>query len=103
MASTRGKLAGLLAAPLLGDLKKQLDYEQYGGAPLLGVRGVSIIAHGRSSATAIVNACAAAKRAVDGRLVELIGKAMENEVPSERAADDPDESAAPVVEQGGSP
>jgi glycerol-3-phosphate acyltransferase PlsX len=38
------------------DFKKRVDYSEYGGAPLLGVRGVCIICHGRSHANAIKNA-----------------------------------------------
>ena len=45
-----------------------LDYSTYGGAPLLGVRGVSVICHGRSSARAIKNAIAVAARAVGRHL-----------------------------------
>jgi glycerol-3-phosphate acyltransferase PlsX len=50
-----------------------LDYSTYGGAPLLGVRGVSVICHGRSSARAIKNAIAVAARAVGRHLSEHIG------------------------------
>ena len=49
----------------LGSLKRQLDYAEYGGAPLLGVNGVVIIAHGSSSAKAIKNAVKVAARFVD--------------------------------------
>lgn len=76
MSTTRGKLAGLLAAPLFAEVKGRLDYEEYGGAPLLGVRGVSIIAHGRSNARAIANAVRAAHDAVTGRLIERIARVM---------------------------
>jgi len=54
-----GDMAGL------GSLKRQLDYAEYGGAPLLGVNGVVIIAHGSSSAKAIKNAVKVAGRFVD--------------------------------------
>lgn len=46
-------------------LKKQIDYSEYGGAPLLGVNGVVIISHGRSNAKAIKNAIRAAKKEVE--------------------------------------
>lgn len=49
-----------------------LDYSAYGGAPLLGVNGVSIIAHGKSSARALKNAVLVAARAADARLDEHI-------------------------------
>ena len=81
MRTTRGKAAGMLARPLLRDLKRRLDYEEYGGAPLLGVQGVSIIAHGRSGARAIANAVGAAYRAVDGALTERIAGALQEGAP----------------------
>jgi hypothetical protein len=46
----------LLARPSLRDFKKRLDYSEYGGAPLLGVKGVAIVSHGSSNGTAIKNA-----------------------------------------------
>lgn len=49
----------------LANLKQKLDYSEYGGAPLLGVQGVVIIAHGRSDANAICNAVGVAKRMID--------------------------------------
>jgi glycerol-3-phosphate acyltransferase PlsX len=58
------------------EVVKRLDYSEYGGAPLLGVRGVSIIAHGRSSARAIKNAIRAAVRAVDTNMSEHIGRQL---------------------------
>jgi glycerol-3-phosphate acyltransferase PlsX len=53
------------------------DYSDYGGAPLLGVRGVSIISHGSSSPRAIKNAIGVALRAVETRMVEHIGRRLE--------------------------
>ena len=50
-----------------------LDYSTYGGAPLLGVRGVTIICHGRSPARAIRNAIGVARRAVENHLSQHIG------------------------------
>jgi glycerol-3-phosphate acyltransferase PlsX len=55
---------------------KHLDYSEVGGAPLLGVRGVSMICHGKSSSRAIKNALKAAARAVDSRMDEHIGRRM---------------------------
>jgi glycerol-3-phosphate acyltransferase PlsX len=55
------KLGALLSKPAFMQLKKRLDYSEYGGAPLLGLRGVSIICHGRSSSNAIKNAIRVAK------------------------------------------
>jgi glycerol-3-phosphate acyltransferase PlsX len=56
---------------------RHLDYSEHGGAPLLGVKGVSIIAHGKSSPRAIKNALKAASRAVTSGMNELIGQRLE--------------------------
>ncbi len=65
--------AGLaLLAPALKDLKKTTDWQQYGGAPILGFDRVCIKAHGRSSARAIKNALKVADKAVQTKLVEAI-------------------------------
>ena len=48
-----------------------------GGAPLLGVKGISIISHGKSDARAIKNAIKAATRAVDSRMNEHIGRRLQ--------------------------
>jgi glycerol-3-phosphate acyltransferase PlsX len=53
------------------------DYSDYGGAPLLGVRGVSIISHGSSSPRAIKNAIGVALRAVETRMVDHIGRRLD--------------------------
>ena len=53
---------------------KELDHSEHGGAPLLGVRGVSIIAHGASSERAIKNALKVALRAVESHMNEHIGR-----------------------------
>jgi len=50
------KVGALLTQQSFRALKRKLDYSEYGGAPLLGVRGVSIICHGRSNSNAIKNA-----------------------------------------------
>jgi glycerol-3-phosphate acyltransferase PlsX len=65
----------LLAAglrPAFRALRRRLSYEEYGGAPLLGVNGVCIVAHGRSTPYAMQNAMRAGARAVQLRLVERI-------------------------------
>ncbi|MEI6512151.1 MAG: phosphate acyltransferase PlsX [bacterium] len=66
-------------------LKKRLDYEEYGGAPLLGVNGVCIIAHGRSGPKAIRSAILEGAKAVEGGLIEAMAascKAASLEEPS---------------------
>jgi len=67
-----GKLGTLLLFNNLKRFKKDLDYSEYGGAPLLGVNGVVIISHGRSNAKAIKHAIRAAKTEVERKVNEKI-------------------------------
>jgi glycerol-3-phosphate acyltransferase PlsX len=64
-ADLRAKTGALLLRPAFQRLKEAFDYEEYGGAPLLGVDGVCMICHGSSSARAIKNAVLAARRVID--------------------------------------
>jgi phosphate acyltransferase len=57
----RRRLGGLLAKSAFDGLKKRMDYSEYGGAPLLGVKGGCIVCHGRSNAKAIKNAIGLAR------------------------------------------
>jgi phosphate acyltransferase len=61
---------------LLGRAVRHLDYSAHGGAPLLGVKGVSIISHGKSSPRAIKNAVLLGARAVETRMNEHIGRRL---------------------------
>ena len=72
-ASTRGKLGGLLIRPAARRLRHQLDPDTYGGAYLLGLRGLAVIAHGNSSQTAIANAIRLAARGVEHDVVGRLG------------------------------
>jgi glycerol-3-phosphate acyltransferase PlsX len=56
---------------------RQLDYSEHGGAPLLGVNGVSIISHGKSSPRAIKNAINVAVQAIETRMDEHIGRRLQ--------------------------
>ena len=58
------KVGAMLAKPAFDEVKKRLDYREYGGAPLLGVDGVVIVGHGRSDAKAIRNGIQVAAQAV---------------------------------------
>jgi glycerol-3-phosphate acyltransferase PlsX len=70
-------LIGLLfLAPSLKRFRKKFDYDEVGGAVLLGVDGVSIIAHGSASATAMKSAIRTAVRAVEGDMVGKIAAAL---------------------------
>jgi len=57
----RARLGAALSREAFRRLKKRMDYSEYGGAPLLGLRGASIICHGRSNGNAIKNAIRVAK------------------------------------------
>ena len=68
-ATPTGKLGGLLIRPAARRLRHRLDPDTYGGAYLLGLRGLAVIAHGNSSRTAIANAIRLAARGVDRDVV----------------------------------
>ena len=68
-ATAPGKLGGLLIRPAARRLRHRLDPDTYGGAYLLGLRGLAVIAHGNSSRTAIANAVRLAARGVEHDVV----------------------------------
>jgi len=68
-ATTAGTLGGLLIRPASRRLRARLDPDTYGGAYLLGLRGLVVIAHGNSSPTAIANAIRLAARGVEHDVV----------------------------------
>ncbi|MGH7369706.1 MAG: phosphate acyltransferase PlsX [Candidatus Methylomirabilaceae bacterium] len=67
-----GTVAALLARGAFRRFKKRVDYTEYGGAPLLGVKGVCVISHGRSTAKAIKNAIRVAAECAESRVIEHI-------------------------------
>jgi glycerol-3-phosphate acyltransferase PlsX len=71
-ASLRGRLGGLLIRPGAQRVRKQLDPDTYGGAYLLGLRGLVVIAHGSSSRVAIANAIRLAARGVEHGIVSRL-------------------------------
>jgi len=81
MTNWRTKLAGLLLRPYLRALGKRLDWREYGGAPLLGIRGVCIIAHGSSDDKAIAKAIAVARENVLVNAVERVSEKLQSIVP----------------------
>lgn len=90
-SSFLGRLAyPLLAAPLLR-LRRRMDYAEFGGAPLLGVNGIVIICHGRSSAKAIRNAIRRAVSLAESRVNELIRRDIEESLasPGDSGKDEP--------------
>ena len=70
--SLRRKIGGLLARGAFDGLKKRMDYSEYGGAPLLGVKGGCIVCHGRSNAKAIKNAIRVAREFAINRIDQKI-------------------------------
>jgi glycerol-3-phosphate acyltransferase PlsX len=62
----------LLSRRAFADFKRRLDYSEYGGAPLLGIRGVCIITHGSANANAVKNALRVASEFVRGGINQKI-------------------------------
>ncbi len=76
------RLMGLLCIPVFKALKKDLDYSEYGGAPLLGVDGICIIGHGRSNAKAIKNAVRVANEFAAQQVNQHIVESIRNFQPT---------------------
>jgi glycerol-3-phosphate acyltransferase PlsX len=81
-ATLTGKIGYVISTAAFADFKKRVDYSEFGGAPLLGVRGACIICHGRSNANAMKNAIRVTKEFSEGNVNqrienELRGKARE--------------------------
>ena len=76
--SPLGALGGLLIRGRVAKIRARIDWREFGGAPLLGIDGVAVVAHGRSDARAIKNAIRVAKEAVEhdlvGKIKEAVGK-----------------------------
>lgn len=85
-ATISGKIGYALAKSAFLDFKKRVDYSEYGGAPLLGVRGGCIICHGRSNGNAVKNAIRVAKefadRRVSQRIEEELKAAGQDQIPA---------------------
>ncbi len=79
-SSRRGKLGGLLIRPAARSLRQRLDPDTYGGAYLLGLRGLAVIAHGNSSRRAIANAIRLAARGVERDVVKRLQERMPDRV-----------------------
>ena len=80
-ASWISTVAAVGVLPALRRVRRRLDYAEYGGVPLLGVNGVCIVAHGRSSALAIKSAVRVAARSAQHDVVGRIGRGLA-ELPS---------------------
>jgi phosphate acyltransferase len=75
-ATTRGKLGGLLIRPAARRVRHRLDPDTYGGAYLLGLRGLAVISHGSSGRRAIANAIELAARGAEHRVVERLAERL---------------------------
>ncbi|PRX27452.1 phosphate:acyl-[acyl carrier protein] acyltransferase [Orenia metallireducens] len=77
-ATFLGKIGGLLLKPAFKRVAKKMDYTEYGGAPLLGIDGITIISHGSSNAKAIKNAIKNAEKGIKADLINLIKANIES-------------------------
>jgi len=75
-ATITRKIGYLMARTAFDDFKKRVDYSEYGGAPLLGLKGVCIICHGRSNPNAIKNAIRIAMEFSERRVNDMIASAL---------------------------
>lgn len=66
------RVGSLLTQRAMRHFRRRVDYSEYGGAPLLGVAGITIVGHGRSSAKAVRNAVAMAYRFASGQLIQRV-------------------------------
>jgi phosphate acyltransferase len=67
-----GKVGGALIRPRVREIRDRIDWREFGGAPLLGIDGVAVVAHGRSDARAMKNAIRVTRDAVENQLVGKI-------------------------------
>ena len=79
-STTAGKLGGLLIRPSARRLRTRFDPDTYGGAYLLGLRGLAVIAHGDSGRKAVANAIRLAARGVEHRVVERLAERLPERV-----------------------
>jgi glycerol-3-phosphate acyltransferase PlsX len=79
-STTRGKLGGLLIRPAARSLRDRLDPDTYGGAYLLGLRGLVVIAHGNSTRRAVANAIRLAARGAEHHVVSRLQERLEERV-----------------------
>ena len=76
-ATVTRKLGALLARNAFREFKRRVDYSEYGGAPLLGLRGICIICHGSSTPKAIRNAIRLAKEFAEGKINDRIASELD--------------------------
>lgn len=76
LSTTRSKIGAMLLKPALKRFKKRMDYEEYGGAPLLGVNGAVVKAHGSSNANAFKSAVRQAREMAKKNIAETIRRGV---------------------------
>ncbi len=79
MSSIRGKTGAFILRPTFNLIKDRLNYEIYGAAPLLGVNGICLIGHGKSTPTAVKNALKFGARMIDEHLINEISISIKGE------------------------
>ena len=84
-SNVRSKIGAALVIPAMQEMKQKMDYKEHGGAPLLGVKGLSIVCHGSSDARAIYNAVIRARECYEN---DFVGKlsAMNLPAPAQQIA-----------------
>ncbi len=85
-ATLSRRIGAVLARKGFADLRRRMDYSEYGGAPLLGVKGGTIICHGRSNANAIKNALRVASEYAGGGINQRIEQELSHWDSGGRAA-----------------
>jgi phosphate acyltransferase len=93
-SSLKNKLLAALLRPTFRRMREQMDFEGIGGAPLLGVNGVVIVAHGHSTAKALVNAMRNAQHAAEVQLPKLLHNALPDDT---KVSADPEPLVAEVT------
>lgn len=87
------RIGAILSRKAFVNLRKVIDYAEYGGAPLLGLNGIGIVCHGKSSPMAIANALNVSARMVRSGVCATIAEMMENSVVEEQDGDHGTEEA----------
>lgn len=97
-ATVTRQVGFLLARRAFGDFKKRLDYSEYGGAPLLGIKGVAIVSHGSSNSNAIKNAIRVASEFANSGLNQTIEQEIQagSEKLANGSGNEADTSEAPA-------
>ena len=83
MADTFSKIGAMMARPAFRRVKKAMDYSEVGGAPLLGVQGAVVKAHGSSNAHAFSCAIGQCVHMIEGKVPQVIAEGLSGMLPNE--------------------